>query len=152
MAFSPRGELHEWSRRVDKTLNTNLKDHNLHPALQPIAPARATSKTSKIIKEGTSALTHASSIKKIEDAWQREHQEWIEDSGKLDHLDSICRRLSREIYQLDRKGADPSGLQSDQAKMLAALLRDKPSADRCCIIRMQCSSDNADLERFLPYT
>ena len=65
---------------------------------------------------------------------------------------SICRRLSREIYQLDRKGADPSGLQSDQAKMLAALLRDKPSADRCCIIRMQCSSDNADLERFLPYT
>ena len=64
-------------------------------------------------------------IKKIEDAWQREHQEWIEDSGKLDHLDSICRRLSREIHELDKKGADPSGLQSDQAKVLAALLRDK---------------------------
>ena len=128
MAFSPRGELHEWSHRVDKTLDknhTDLKDPSLHPAIQPIAPARATRKTSKIIKEGTSALTPASSIKKIEDAWQREHQEWIEDSGKLDHLDSICRRLSREIHELDKKGADPSGLQSDQAKVLAALLRDK---------------------------
>ena len=93
MAFSPRGELHEWSRRVDKTLDknhTDLKDPSLHPAIQPIAPARATRKTSKIIKDGTSALT-----------------------------------LSREIHELDKKGADPSGLQSDQAKVLAALLRDK---------------------------
>ena len=115
MAFSPRGELHEWSRRVDKTLDknhTDLKDPSLHPAIKPIAPARATRKASKIIKEGTSALTPASSIKKIEDAWQREHQEWIEDSGKLDYLVAsadACRAkfINWTGRELIRRGCSP---------------------------------------------
>ena len=38
---------------------------------------------------------------------------------------SRCNRLSREIQELQRQGADRSGLQTDKAKALAALLDDK---------------------------